>query len=217
MADDYLAEMRAVQPDGPYLLGGFSGGGITAFEMAQQLHAVGEEVGILVFLDTIPPTGPTLNAIERAKIQRERLAEKGLGYVKEWATNRVRWERERRRPHQHGAEAPRDDGALHSTVIEAAFYRALSRATTWSPTAGAITLYRPRLNPTHVFGDRIANADRRLLFHDNGWGRTATTSRSSRSPATTTAWCWSRASACLADRLRRASTTPTSPGSPGRP
>ncbi|HEX2679345.1 MAG TPA: SDR family NAD(P)-dependent oxidoreductase, partial [Polyangiales bacterium] len=37
MARDYLAELRAVQPHGPYLLGGFSGGGIAAYEMARQL------------------------------------------------------------------------------------------------------------------------------------------------------------------------------------
>ena len=37
-ATDYIAEMRQVQPHGPYLLGGFSGGGITAFEIARQLE-----------------------------------------------------------------------------------------------------------------------------------------------------------------------------------
>ena len=41
-AADYIAEMRTVQPHGPYLLGGFSGGGITAYEMARQLEADGE-------------------------------------------------------------------------------------------------------------------------------------------------------------------------------
>ena len=40
MAHDYLAEISAVQPRGPYLLGGFSGGGIAAYEMARQLIAV---------------------------------------------------------------------------------------------------------------------------------------------------------------------------------
>ena len=42
MARDYIAELRTVQPHGPYLLGGFSGGGITAYEMARQLAAEGE-------------------------------------------------------------------------------------------------------------------------------------------------------------------------------
>ena len=38
MASAYLDEIRSVQPKGPYLIGGFSGGGITAFEMAHQLR-----------------------------------------------------------------------------------------------------------------------------------------------------------------------------------
>ena len=52
MARDYLAELRTVQPHGPYLLGGFSGGGITAYEMARQLLAEGESVPLIVMLDT---------------------------------------------------------------------------------------------------------------------------------------------------------------------
>ncbi len=54
-AADYIAELRQVQPHGPYLLGGFSGGGLTAWEMAQQLEAAGEEVALLVLLDTPLP------------------------------------------------------------------------------------------------------------------------------------------------------------------
>ena len=46
MARDYIAEMRTVQPNGPYLLGGFSGGGITAYEMTRQLREVGEDVSL---------------------------------------------------------------------------------------------------------------------------------------------------------------------------
>src|SRR5205814_9685647 len=47
MAADYLAEVRRVQPTGPYLLGGFSGGGITAYEMARELVQAGQEVALL--------------------------------------------------------------------------------------------------------------------------------------------------------------------------
>ena len=38
--------MRQVQPKGPYMLGGFSGGGLTAWEMARQLKEAGEEVSL---------------------------------------------------------------------------------------------------------------------------------------------------------------------------
>jgi len=52
MAADYLAEIQAVQATGPYHLGGFSLGGLVAYEMARQLRARGEEVGLLALFDT---------------------------------------------------------------------------------------------------------------------------------------------------------------------
>jgi len=51
-AAHYLRELRSVQPRGPYHLGGTSSGGIVAFEMAQQLAAQGERVGLLALIDT---------------------------------------------------------------------------------------------------------------------------------------------------------------------
>jgi len=52
MAAAYLAEVRRVQPRGPYRLVGWSFGGIVALEMAQQLLAAGEAVSLLGILDT---------------------------------------------------------------------------------------------------------------------------------------------------------------------
>jgi amino acid adenylation domain-containing protein len=54
MAAHYITEIRSVQPDGPYLMGGFSFGGLVAYEMAQQLRAGSQEVGLLVLFDTYP-------------------------------------------------------------------------------------------------------------------------------------------------------------------
>ncbi|MHC5728858.1 MAG: thioesterase domain-containing protein, partial [Nostoc sp.] len=54
-ATRYLQEIRQVQPNGPYLLGGFCYGGVIAFEMAQQLQRQGEKVGLLVVIDAILP------------------------------------------------------------------------------------------------------------------------------------------------------------------
>ena len=51
MAAYYVSEIRKVQPQGPYFLGGFSVGGIFAYEMAQQLVSVGQEVSVLAMLD----------------------------------------------------------------------------------------------------------------------------------------------------------------------
>lgn len=55
MAKFYIKEIRKFQPEGPYYLGGFCFGGNVAFEMAQQLTAVGEKVGLLVMLESSPP------------------------------------------------------------------------------------------------------------------------------------------------------------------
>jgi aspartate racemase len=54
MAALYIKEIRAVQPEGPYFLGGYSLGGVIAYEMAQQLSAGGEEVALVALLDSYP-------------------------------------------------------------------------------------------------------------------------------------------------------------------
>lgn len=55
MAALYLDAMCAAQIKGPYMLGGFSGGGVIALEMAQRLRGAGEEVALLVLFDTTAP------------------------------------------------------------------------------------------------------------------------------------------------------------------
>jgi phthiocerol/phenolphthiocerol synthesis type-I polyketide synthase E len=55
MATHYLNEIRAVQPEGPYFLGGFCLGAVISFEIAQQLHARGEKVALLAALDASGP------------------------------------------------------------------------------------------------------------------------------------------------------------------
>lgn len=59
MAAYYVEEIRRKQPQGPYFLGGASFGGTVALEMAQQLTAMGEEVGLLAILDHYPPNIPS--------------------------------------------------------------------------------------------------------------------------------------------------------------
>ena len=57
MAAHYAAAIRSAQPHGPYLLGGWSLGGNLAFEVARQLLAQGEPVGLLALFDSgsLPP------------------------------------------------------------------------------------------------------------------------------------------------------------------
>lgn len=51
IAAAHLKSLRAVQPVGPYLLGGFCNGGLLAYEMARQLHVQGQRVDLLVLMD----------------------------------------------------------------------------------------------------------------------------------------------------------------------
>jgi acetoacetyl-CoA synthetase len=54
MAQFHLDAIRQVQPHGPYLLAGYSLGGLVTFEMAQLLTAAGEKVALLAMLDSYP-------------------------------------------------------------------------------------------------------------------------------------------------------------------
>jgi amino acid adenylation domain-containing protein len=56
IASNYIQAMQAVQPQGPYFLGGHSYGGNVAFEMAQQLVNQGHKVALLVVIDASAPT-----------------------------------------------------------------------------------------------------------------------------------------------------------------
>ena len=60
MASQYIQEIRSVQPEGPYYLGGLCMAGIIAFEMAQQLQAQGQRVAVLALLDTPIPSSTLL-------------------------------------------------------------------------------------------------------------------------------------------------------------
>lgn len=54
MAEHYLRDILAFQPEGPYFLEGMSFGGLVAFEMAHELTRMGKEVAFLALLDTRP-------------------------------------------------------------------------------------------------------------------------------------------------------------------
>ena len=68
MAAHYIKAIQTIQPKGPYYLGGFSFGGLVAFEMAQQLDRQGQEVGLVALLDTFAP-----NCFQQLSLQDRRL------------------------------------------------------------------------------------------------------------------------------------------------
>ncbi|MEZ5913580.1 MAG: beta-ketoacyl synthase N-terminal-like domain-containing protein [Paracoccaceae bacterium] len=167
-ARDCIAEMRQVQPHGPYMVGGFSGGGITAYEIARQLVAAGEAVSALVMLDTPLPQRATLSLRDRLVMQWQNLKSGGLRYPLTWARNRIAWEIAKRRGHAPEAlEAP--GAQFHDTAIEAAFLDSIA-AYRVAPWDGPLTLFRPPLRGLwEVAPGRLVNSDRTYVLDDNGW------------------------------------------------
>jgi amino acid adenylation domain-containing protein len=55
MAAHYVQELRRLQPDGPYALGGYCFGGNVAFEMARLLDQQGQQVNLLALINSSPP------------------------------------------------------------------------------------------------------------------------------------------------------------------
>ncbi|HXQ37619.1 MAG TPA: thioesterase domain-containing protein, partial [Anaerolineales bacterium] len=55
MAAEYVEAIRSFQPNGPYLLCGWSMGGVIAFEMARQLQQQGQQIALLALIDSQAP------------------------------------------------------------------------------------------------------------------------------------------------------------------
>ena len=85
MATHYIVEIRRKQPNGPYYLGGYSGGGVVAFEMAKQLVAQGEQIGALVFLDSPAPGVELPSIVGKFGMHTEAFRKKGVRYLAELA------------------------------------------------------------------------------------------------------------------------------------
>lgn len=76
MADEYLPRIRAVQPEGPYLLLGRSFGGLLAYELAARLRAAGQPVGLVAVVDAVPASAifdEPLPPLSEAVVEEEML------------------------------------------------------------------------------------------------------------------------------------------------
>jgi thioesterase domain-containing protein len=169
MARDYLPEIRQIQPHGPYYIGGFSGGGLSAYELARQLTAAGETVGILVLLDSLPTIVPQITRPERLRYKLYQFRTQGLGYLRKWVRTRWAWERGKierkfRKPLDRLTPAE-----FRSEEIGRAFYRAIPRYP-MPPYTGPAVLFRPRHEEAIVFGPgRVLNPNRVFIDPQNFW------------------------------------------------
>ncbi|WP_197022506.1 amino acid adenylation domain-containing protein [Saccharomonospora piscinae] len=84
MAADYVAEIRAVHPAGPYRLLGWSFGGNVAYDMACQLQDAGAEVELLALLDAYPVAEPVRGTdIDEQRVLGEYFRGIGLDFTGE--------------------------------------------------------------------------------------------------------------------------------------
>jgi amino acid adenylation domain-containing protein len=173
LAADYVAEIRAFQPYGPYRLGGYSSGGLIAFEMARQLAAAGQAVALVALLDSYAPSAPGQARLRPAALRNLAAS------LPHWLRDLSRLERRqilarvrrRRLAAQHGAatltagdylgeaelaELP----ARHRAFVDA-HWQALAA---YQPQAyaGRVTLFRAQAQALSRAGDP-----------DKGWGALA--------------------------------------------
>jgi amino acid adenylation domain-containing protein len=85
MAANYVVEIRAIQPHGPYQIGGLSMGAAVAYEMARQLHEQSETVSLLALLDgSFNPHPPTSSV--------KSVEEELMAWEREYILNKAREE-----------------------------------------------------------------------------------------------------------------------------
>ena len=127
----YVQRIRAVQPHGPYAIAGFSSGGLIAFEIAQQLSAAGERIGLLAILDTDAHLERGLLDQVRLQLDTLRRLPRGhrLAYVRR---NLPHW-LERLRTQWLPVRSPRDGAASDDRIA--------------APMERALNAYRPRVYP----------------------------------------------------------------------
>jgi thioesterase domain-containing protein/acyl carrier protein len=90
-ATRFLGALRRVQPAGPYLIGGYSFGALVGYEMAQQLHAAGEEVALLVLLDPASASSGLRGNVERVSARARRRSPRQAAVARQMAKHAALW------------------------------------------------------------------------------------------------------------------------------
>jgi amino acid adenylation domain-containing protein len=168
MARENIGYMRGHQPDGPYILAGYSGGVLTALEMVRQLEAIGEQVERLFVLDSYAPGFATdfkpnvrITLGRRAKEEIGLLGSKGFGQL--FDRLRAKSQLFLRRERKPDLEDD-DQGSLslsRYTHMET-IWLAAARDYTGGPISAGVTLFRTR--PVHLINKVAFEMDESL-----GW------------------------------------------------
>jgi aspartate racemase len=153
MAAHNIKEIRTLQPDGPYFLGGHSFGFIVAFEMAKQLYDQGQKVGLLASFDSMGPNLRTSTIYHRIYVHLSNLSQlelkEKLAYV---------WKKVRQRFDTPLDKSPQSLGRRE--VLEANLHASRNYIPQAYP--GRVTLFQARLRSPRVYSDP-----------QGGWGEAA--------------------------------------------
>jgi acyl transferase domain-containing protein/thioesterase domain-containing protein/acyl carrier protein len=169
-AADYIEEIVQVQPQGPYLLGGFSGGGLIAYEMARQLLARGEQVLGVLMLDTPAREIPRFSFCDKLSMLAQSARREGIAVVQNKIQARIAWEREKRRRQAEAAsEAAEARANFQSRRIGDAFMRGLVRYKL-PQVPVKVAVFRPKLDVRfRLSRGRLVDGERNYVREDNFW------------------------------------------------
>ncbi|PSB49859.1 non-ribosomal peptide synthetase [Cyanosarcina cf. burmensis CCALA 770] len=154
MANHYINEIRSFQPNGPYLLAGYSFGGLVAFDMARKLHDQGEKVALLVLLDT---SSPNLAESNRSLVKFIRVhlsnlwqlkPKDRLRYIKNW----LQWKLNKGN-YKGFISSQLFETLKHGKVIDCNFQAAQEYVPQVYSKQGTVTLFRSKIQPVQ-FADR---------------------------------------------------------------
>jgi acyl transferase domain-containing protein/thioesterase domain-containing protein len=149
LAAMYVKELRAFYPEGPYLLGGLSFGGLVAFEMAQQLCAEGIPPTLLVLFDTSAPGSKKPAEVkDQISMFRKNLRNEGASYLARKALGKWNYWCRLMRLRSQGLACTfyqlagwKLPDALRYYQVEETHWRSL-KGHTFKPYPGTITLMR---------------------------------------------------------------------------
>jgi amino acid adenylation domain-containing protein len=144
IARQYVRAIRAFQPSGPYYVAGWCIWGVVAFEVAAQLRAAGQDVGLVVLLHTVNPAQfrRTSHVVAMTSKLRYHLAQALLQHGRQrWRYALGRGEAVLRDalPHGAGADAP---ASFAQILYNAALHYEPQ------PYGGAVALFQPDSRPT---------------------------------------------------------------------
>jgi acyl transferase domain-containing protein/thioesterase domain-containing protein len=158
MAALYVRHIQTIDPEGPYRLVGYSGGGVIAVEMAQQLRRLGRKVELLIMLDTLAPQeiSRPLGVVDRIGL----IGRVGAPYLMRWCTQKF----------SHFADAARERLGLKPEAAEKSYIEILG-----DQSEVVYLEAQRRYHPVEYDGDvvifRAAHADARFVRsgHLLGW------------------------------------------------